>query len=92
MKYPKKDLKRLLRGATIWNAPDTLELIHILKAASENLKQTLNGYVDILSEKESMNVPIEEQDLNDVLDKVLKSINSLIKSSKATTLIIFNCM
>jgi PAS domain S-box-containing protein len=62
----------------------TLELIHILKAASEGLKHTLNGYVDILSRKESMNVPVEELYLKDVLDMVLQSINSLIKSSKAT--------
>lgn len=63
---------------------ETLELIHILKGASESLKHTLNGYVDILSEKESMNLPVEELYLKDVLDIVLESINSLIKSSKAT--------
>ncbi|MCW3112791.1 MAG: sensor histidine kinase [Segetibacter sp.] len=63
---------------------ETVELMHILKAASESLKHTLNGYVDILSEKESMNVPVEELYLKDVLDIVLESINSLIKSSRAT--------
>lgn len=63
---------------------ETLELILILKTASESLKQTLNGYVDTLSEKESMHVLIEEVFLNDTLHAVTKSINSLIKSSKAT--------
>ncbi|MDB5190589.1 MAG: sensor histidine kinase [Segetibacter sp.] len=63
---------------------ETLELILILKAASESLKHTLNGYVDILSEKESMNLPVEELNLKEALDIVLQSINSLIKSSRAT--------
>jgi signal transduction histidine kinase len=63
---------------------ETLELIHVLKAASESLKHTLDGYVDILSEKESMNVMVEELHLKEVFDTVLESINSLTKSSKAT--------
>jgi len=71
------DISRITDG-------ETLELINVLKAASESLKHTLNGYVDILSEKESMNVPVEELYLKDVLDMVLKSISSLVKSSKAT--------
>lgn len=66
------------------NDEETLEFINILKAASESLKQTLNDYVDILSQKESMNVPIDELQLNEVLNAVLESINSLIKNSKAT--------
>ena len=71
---------------------ETLELIHILQAAGKSLKHTLNGYVDILSEKESMNVPVEELNLKDVLDTVLQSINSLIKSSKATIVVDFSKM
>ena len=63
---------------------ETVELMHILKAASEGLKHTLDGYVDILSRNESMSVSIEELYLKDVLDHVLESINSLIKNSKVT--------
>ena len=62
----------------------TLELIHILKAASEGLKHTLNGYVDILSANESTNVLVEELHLQDALNIVLESINSLVNNSKAT--------
>ncbi|MCW3081226.1 PAS domain-containing sensor histidine kinase [Segetibacter sp.] len=69
---------------------ESLELIHILKAASESLKHTLNGYVDILSEKESINVPVEELDLKDVLDIVLESISSLIKTSKTIVKVNFS--
>jgi len=62
--------------------PPTLELIEVIKYAGENLKQTLNNYVDSLSIKYS--VEKEEVDLQEALDNVLKSIHSLIRTSKAT--------
>jgi PAS domain S-box-containing protein len=62
--------------------PPTLELIEVIKYAGENLKQTLNNYVDSLSIKYS--VQKEEVDLQEALDNVLKSIHSLIQTSKAT--------
>jgi PAS domain S-box-containing protein len=63
---------------------ETLLFIDILKSASENLRQTLNGYVDVLSEKDNLNAHIEELNLNESLNVVLHSINSLIQNSKVT--------
>jgi PAS domain S-box-containing protein len=66
------------------NDDETLELIEILRSAVENLKQTLNNYVDILSKKHAEHTNAEEVDLNESLNAVLQSINSLIQNSKAT--------
>jgi PAS domain S-box-containing protein len=63
---------------------ETLEFIDILKSATESLKSTLNNYVDSLIERENLQVQIEEIDLNESLNAVLQSVNSLIKNSKAT--------
>jgi PAS domain S-box-containing protein len=65
------------------NDGETLELIEISKSAAENLKQMLNHYVDVLSVKNTMLVTIEEVDLLECLNKVMKSIGSLIQTSKA---------
>ncbi|WP_416866999.1 MAG: sensor histidine kinase [Imperialibacter sp.] len=60
-----------------------LELIPILKSATENLNQTLNDYLNIISQKESQVAPIEELDLKEVLGTVVNSINSLAKNANA---------
>lgn len=70
--------------------PETLEFIDILKSATENLKQTLNNYVDVLSNKESLNEHIEEVTLKETLEGVLHSIGSLIQTSKSTVNINFS--
>ncbi len=63
---------------------ETLEFIGMLKIATENLKNTLNNYVDILNENDCANSDIEEIDLTDGLDMVLRSLRSLIQDSKTT--------
>lgn len=60
------------------------ELIRIVKMSGEYLKETLDNYVDALSEKHESLAIKEEVDLNNSLNNVLKSINSLIETSKAT--------
>lgn len=62
---------------------ETLEYIEMIKLAAETLKTTLNTYVDVLSQKDILNVSIEELDLNKCLNKVLRSLGSLIKGSNA---------
>jgi len=62
---------------------ETLEFIDILKSSTENLKDTLNGYVDALNQKNVLTVQTEEVDLNDCLDIVRQSLRSLIQSSKS---------
>jgi len=62
---------------------DTLELIEILKLTGESLKETLNNYVDVLSEKLSEHTSLEKVPLDKTLNDVIRSINSLIKASGA---------
>ncbi|RTY66664.1 PAS domain-containing sensor histidine kinase [Flavobacterium sp. LB2P53] len=63
--------------------PETLELISTLKLTSENLKQTLNDSIDELIDNENINTQIEKINLNEALNEVLISINSLVQDSKA---------
>ncbi len=64
--------------------PEALKILRILKLSGENLRDMLGKYVDVLSEKHNSNAPLEEVDLNQTLQEVLKSINSLSQSAKAS--------
>ncbi len=64
------------------NDEETIELIEILKSSGKYIKKTLNNYVDTLSEKLYAPVDIEEVEFNESLSAVLKSIISLIQTSK----------
>lgn len=63
---------------------ETLQFIEMLKSTSESLRQALNDYVDILILEENNNAQIEELNLNDSLNTVTRSINSLIQDSRTT--------
>ncbi len=63
---------------------ETLQFIEMLKSTSESLRQALNDYVDILILDENNNAQIEELSLNESLNTVTRSINSLIQDSKTT--------
>lgn len=69
---------------------ETIEFIEMLKSATESLKKTLNNYVDVLNQKDSLNVNTEELDLNECLNIVLHSLKSLIQNSKTKILIDFS--
>jgi PAS domain S-box-containing protein len=62
---------------------ETLEFINILKTSTENLKDTLDNYVDRLNQKNVLNVDTTEIDLNECLGATMHSLSSLIKNSKA---------
>ena len=64
--------------------PDTLAFIGILRTSAQNLKNTLNTYVDILGEQESLLEETELVSLADTLADVQNSIGSLIKSSRTS--------
>ncbi|HEX9153027.1 MAG TPA: HAMP domain-containing sensor histidine kinase, partial [Flavobacterium sp.] len=66
------------------NDPETLEFISILKSTTETLRQTLKNSVDELIHKDELNAPVEQLSLNENLNEVLFSINSLIENSKIT--------
>ncbi|MBC7846090.1 MAG: PAS domain-containing sensor histidine kinase [Flavobacterium sp.] len=70
--------------------PETVQFIDMLKSTSESLRQALNDYVDILILEESKVAQIEELDLNDSLNTVSRSINSLIQNSKTTITVDFS--
>lgn len=66
------------------NDQEASELIRIVKLSGEYLKETLDNYVDALSEKHEKLATKEQVDLSKSLNKVLLSISSLIETSKAT--------
>lgn len=68
----------------------TLELIDILKSTTEELKGTLNYYLDTACQKKSVHVPTENLNLHHSLKEVFHSINSLIQESKAVINIDFS--
>ncbi len=69
---------------------ETLEFIGLLKKATENLKNTLNDYVDFLKHDDCSNSDIEELDFNDCLNTVLQSLKSLFQDSRTTINIDFS--
>ena len=70
--------------------PETLQFVEMLKSTSESLRQALNDYVDILILEENNVAHIEELDLNESLNTVSRSINSLIQNSKTTITVDFS--
>jgi len=92
LRSPVNNLLAVLDLLDISKIPDeeANELIQIVKLSGEYLKETLDNYVDALSEKHQELASIEEVDLNRSLNNVLKSINSLIETSKATIHIDFS--
>lgn len=72
------------------NDQEAAELIQIVKLSGVALKETLDNYVDALSEKHESLAVKEEVDLNQCLNNVLKSIGSLVETSKATIHIDFS--
>jgi PAS domain S-box-containing protein len=74
------------------NDEEALEYIDLLKSAAENLKSTLDNYVDALSQKNVLNVPIEVLNLNDCLNIVLQSIRTLVQDSNANISVDFSAL
>jgi len=69
---------------------ETLEFFAMLKISAEGLKDTLNDYVDILTQKNILEVYTEELNLNECLNTALLSLGSLIQGAKATIAIDFS--
>jgi PAS domain S-box-containing protein len=63
---------------------DTVDLLETIKLAGDNLKKTLNTYVEGLIEKHGSHATLEEVNLSECLTNVLLSVNSLIYSSRTT--------
>ncbi len=65
------------------NDQETVAMIELLKLTGENLKETLNNYVDVLSERYSAHAATERIQFAPALQSVLQSITSLIETSGA---------
>ncbi len=64
--------------------PDTIELFEVLKLSGDYVKKTLDNYVDTLNQKHNAIASLEEIDLTECLNNVLKPISSLIQTSKTS--------
>lgn len=60
---------------------EIIELINLLKLSTDGLKNTLDNYVDKLTQKEFLQVSIEKLDLKTSFLKVQDSIKSLIEAT-----------
>lgn len=60
---------------------ETLEYINILKSTTDTLKENLSQYIRILNDKNQKDYQLETINLNQSLNEVLISINSLIQNS-----------
>ena len=61
---------------------EVAELIDILKQSTEGLRDTLNNYVDALIAKKSLNIEVSEVSFTEALNKVQRSLRSLIADTK----------
>jgi PAS domain S-box-containing protein len=69
---------------------ETIEYLEILKATTENLSTVLNNQVDVLIQGDMLQVGIEDLNLNETLNTVIISIDSIIRNSKCTMIIDFS--
>jgi len=65
------------------NDSEAIELIKILKLSGEYLKEMLDNYVDMLNQRHETLTSYEEVDLENCFQKVLRSIRTLLTTSKA---------
>lgn len=63
--------------------PETCKFIDMLKLATDNLRTTLDTYVEMLSQKDVLNISQEEVDLGECLQLVMGSLASLIEHTHA---------
>lgn len=63
------------------NDPKTAKLIEVSKKGGAFLKGKLDQYIDILSEQNDIETAIEEVDFKGTLQRVLQSIDSLVKEA-----------
>ena len=60
---------------------ETVEILNLLKLASEGLNSTLNTYVDTLVQKDKNSVEITEVNFHESISLVTQSLSMLIKNS-----------
>lgn len=69
---------------------ETLDFFEMLKITAISLKDTLNTYVDTLTQKNILTVNTEELNLSECLNNVLSSLGALIQDSRVKISIDFS--
>jgi PAS domain S-box-containing protein len=60
---------------------DNLKYLKFIKIAADSLKKAVNNSVDVLIQKDQIDIAVEDLNLNEILNQVLKTIQSLIINS-----------
>ncbi len=60
---------------------NNLKYLKFAKIAADSLKQAVNNSVDVLIQKDQIDIAVEDLNLNEILNQVLKTIQSLIINS-----------
>lgn len=63
---------------------ETREFIELLKKSTQNLKTTLDNYVDDLKIQDSQSINLADVEFMDVIDSIRLTLDSLIKDSNAS--------
>lgn len=63
---------------------ETLNFLELLKTVSENLKETLDIYLDDLNHQETLEIKTSNLNIQDILNSVIQSIQTYINDSKTT--------
>ncbi|MEX0845068.1 MAG: PAS domain-containing sensor histidine kinase [Balneolaceae bacterium] len=66
------------------NNEETREFIELLKKSTENLKKTLDNYVDDLKSQDSHSINLVDINFIDVIDSIRLTLDSLIKESNTS--------
>ena len=61
---------------------ETLEFLELMKTSIDGLKDSLNHYVDVLTERTESQILVEELRFEDPYNAVVKSLKSLIKDTQ----------
>jgi PAS domain S-box-containing protein len=61
---------------------EVVELFDVVKQSTENLRHTLNKYVDALIQKKSLNIEVSQVSFTEALNTIQRSLRSLIIDTK----------
>ena len=72
--------------------PNNLKYLKFIQQSAESISQAVNDSVDLLIQKDQVNVEVEDLNLNEILNKVLIPIKSFIINSNATIKVDFSTL
>lgn len=64
------------------NDPETRRFLEMFKLATDNLRDTLDTYVDMLTEKDVLTSSVEQINLEEIMQSLIKSLSSLIEHTR----------